>query len=478
MPRTAAVPQSWTWPAAAAAQADARPRERLDGALLLVGLVALAALVAVAYSGARFEDRAGLFDPPIAQPVVDERILTGFRDSPAPIVDATMLDGGRGEAIVARSDGTLHRLDPFTGVFRDEKIPDHLGLTGKVAQISSGCGGLAGSAPPPPCPAGDDLFVLGAGGRLVTRSGTDRWRVLLDDAAWEGRQGRLVTQDDVVTWGATEDGRWVLVLAGAQGAALFDQRDLRWLLVEGDEPVVRMGGAETRLVVAGTTFWLANAGGLGRIRAGDEPALEWSSDTELTVRDLAVSGNGEVLAVIEGPCDEGNHEGCLSLRRVAAPDAMDVLVGEEEINPELADDTTHHAALQAGKVVTLGDGGINVYVPERRAWETLASGKVDAFHAVENEEQLYAAVGGQVLQIANGEIIDIWNLHGAPFSQVHAVDDDTVLVLDRAGAIRNAVSGAVLAPARWGRPRRRSLCDGSQRRPDACSRRPGRCAGA
>ncbi len=427
-----------------AAQRAARPLERLDApfALLAVGLFALFVLAGLA--GALTIDRMGFFDPAVMRALPDDRILTNMRDYDAPIVDAVALGNGSGDVLIGRNDGTIHRLEPSNGLIAEETLPKGRdALISPLAALSAGCGWLGGSSED--CPSPDRAFALSDAGGLAMRDADGDWSIMLPDRPWIGLEERPVQQRDVQAWAVSDSGRWLLIDAGTQGAALFDQSDMRWI-IPGNQQRLADGreAGPLHIVPDGERFVLGTARGLGELRPGiANPTFEWSADQEAAVLDLDRTAEGQIVALLEGPCDRGGED-CLSIERIDAGSQRRLLVGEQERDGALSADSLHHATMQNGQLVTLGAAGIHSYDPEVRSWRRLAAGLVDSFHATDAGETLVAAIGERIVKIQGARIAQEWNREGAPFRQIELMRDGGILALDAKGRLLEVTARALL----------------------------------
>lgn len=88
--------------------ADPRPRQRLDGALLVIGAALIAVAAAGSYAAASWIVASGRLDPPLVTEVQDRRILTDYRDNASPMRDMVAVGD---ELLLGRQDGSVDRFD-------------------------------------------------------------------------------------------------------------------------------------------------------------------------------------------------------------------------------------------------------------------------------------------------------------------------------------------------------------------------------
>ena len=424
----------------------ARLRERLDLPLAAIVLTGVLALAAVGYFAAQAADRSGWFDPPILRPLPDARILTNLRDSNAPFVGGAALADGEGPVVLLREDGQMAQFDETTGLVSTWAVTSKdTRLQSPVTALSAGCNNL--QTPDTPCPDPDRLFLLSEGGGLVESDTGRSWSLRLSDTPWIGADGKPVEQDDVQAWGASAAGRYVAVYAGDAGLAIFDQQRDAWRPV-ADPGRLQAAAAEgpVHLLAKGAEFWLGTAQGFARLTARPTGAvLDWSGNAALRVRDLDLTTDGDLLALVEGPCERGGGAGCLSIGRVSGLDDFDPLVGEQEKIATLATTSLRHAVMQNGKLVVVDETGLFSYDSRQRTWATLVAGGVDAFHVAAADGTITATLANKLVQIKAGRVALQRDVQGGPFTQVEVAEDGLILGLARDGQLRNLQNNSVLA---------------------------------
>ncbi|MCB1387924.1 MAG: peptidoglycan-binding protein [Rhodobacteraceae bacterium] len=421
-------------------QALVGPRARLDGASVLLLVLGLIGFGLAGFGVAVFIDVTGYFDPQVRRPLEDLRALRNFRDSDAPIIGAAALADGAGQIAILRADGVLTLVDPATGILDSDDVP--AGLQSPPVALSAGCGVIEPASGA--CTAADSLYVQSRDGGLAERSASGTWRIVLPDRVWTGLEGTPVQQAEVGSWAASTDGRWIAMVAGTQGAAIFDTLANSWLIPEQQDPLLAAG--TVRVVADGSSFWLIGGQGLGHLApVGEHAILGWSSDLDFVAEDLSISPSGHRLAVIEGRCEEGDAPDCLRLAELTPPFTLRTLVGEQARFPDLSAAGLDHAQMQDGIIVTLGAAGIHAYDPEMRGWRVLHQGPVDAYFAAETGT-LLATQGNTVLRIGNGRVTAAREAQGGPFTEVLLVGT-RALGLARNGALRDLDTDAILLPA-------------------------------
>lgn len=405
-------------------------RGRADPALLAVLAAGIAALGLAGWTFARVEDARGFLDPPVVEEIEDPRILTDYRAPSAPIVD--MVPNGF-HAFAGRSDGIIHRYDMRTGLFSEEQLPGAPALAGPLSFLSSAC------ADGVDCPAGDTMFAVTETGGLAARRG-DGWRTVISDSAWIGADGKPVDLPQVTLWALSDDGRWLLASAGAQGLGLFDQRGSVWV------PVAQRGAVSdpAHLHFAHDRFWLGGPGGLETIQPA-RPMDRVAVTGVGAVLDLERTADGDLLILQTAACPGGT---CLSIWQARGPMDLRRLVGETAISPGLSATALSHAAFQDGRAVVLGAAGVHAYDPKTRGWTVLEPGAVDAFHAGPDGRSILAAAGAKVVRVSGGRIA--WEAQTPDrVVQILPGPGDVVLALLRNGSVvdLNRPGPAVIVPS-------------------------------
>lgn len=426
-------------------QRDARPAERVDRVSLTVAALTVLLLVGIAWLIARSEDRAGQFDPPAVRPLPDARILENLRDGTAPFVAAVALGNGAGDVVVARRDGTLTQVNPVTGVLRSRANPlDQDGLESPLALLSAGCGWIdptqTGCADP------DALFAVTEGGGLAERQRGNRWRTLVSDRPWTGLTGKPVQQQAVIGWAASDDGRFVVVNAGAEGLGLFDQNRAEWIVPEDQQALLDAAKeGSVHIVPEGDVFWFASRNGLGRLRAGaGRPALEWSEDRATAFLHLTETRSRGVMAVIERRCPGNGAPGCRAVVEVRGLDAWTPLIGEENLFGDLATPRISHVAEQDGRLITIGQDGIYRYDPTRRSWSQLSVAPVDSYFVETGGARIHAAMNNEIVTVRAGNVSARLADRKGPFTQIMPMPGGGLIGLNDKAELHDLTADKVL----------------------------------
>ncbi|MBT6544530.1 MAG: hypothetical protein HOL77_10720 [Rhodobacteraceae bacterium] len=428
---------------------DAKVRERFDTPLAIIAGFGALALMGLGYFTSLALDLAGAFDPYVVRPLPDARILTNLRDSDAPFVAGATLSDGEGSVVLLREDGQLIHFDEPTGLVSHAVIdPIAEGLQSELLALSAGCGrSLVGDAATP-CPEPNRLYGLSENGGIIESDTGRDWRVRLRDSPWQGRDGKPVKQSDVTAWASSADGRYIAVLAGAKGLAVFDQQTDHWDIVGGIELLMtdEALGAPIHLLSHDNTFWFGSSQGLAQVSLrAQSPQLDWTADTGMSVRDLTVTAQGDLVALLSGACSQGSPSDCLSIEKVNGLDQRVILVGEIEKIATMSDDTIRHAVLQGTKIVVVDQAGLFSYDQTRRTWETLTFGTVDAFWVNAQDGDVTATMSDKLVQVSAGRVSLRRQLEGGPFVQLEVTSAGRILGLGRNGELRDLKNNKILA---------------------------------
>lgn len=436
---------------------DGRFRDRFDGAAaLLLALFVLGAGLVGLYGKAAI-DREGYADPDILRPLPDERLLTNLRDSDAPFVGMAPLGNEASKVLFLRQDGQSTLFDPETEIFSTDRLPDGLIDLGRDPPVLLG-GGCGWVEPPSSvaCPYATSAFVLTENGGVLQRSGNGRWSTLLATDAWIGLRGVPIDMEDVTAWATSRDGRWVALVAGPDGAAVFDESTGAWHVPDGQAALVAASeDGDLGLVPDRDGFWVPSSRGLGFIGIASrnaEPDLTWSANRNTRFRDLEVAPDGRVLAITEDSCSTAGSA-CLSISEVRGVDDLSVIVGETEAIPELSNASLDYAVLQSGRPVTVGTAGVHSYDPQRREWATLLAGAPATWFA-DAESTLWVSQGDQLYRFSGARANGQWTVDTGPFEQLAVLDQTSLVGLNLRGDLvllpenRTLLRGQSNLPAR------------------------------
>lgn len=428
------------------AERNATMRERWDKPLGFILLCASVVFALLGFVGAVATNRAGWLDPPILEPVPDDRILTNLRDSTADYTGGAALGNGVGPHLLLRADGQLIQFDEPTGLIRTHNLDMmEIGLTTEVVGLSAGCGWQEPVPGAVSCLDPNAIFLRSADGGLIQGDTSNHWRTRLRDVPWEGLSGNPVEQEDVTAWASSENGRWVAVLAGSNGLALFDQQGDQWIVPPGqDRLVAAQDTGQVHLVPHQNRFWIGTVRGLAVIDVTEESLqLKWT-DEEMRVVDLDVTPDNRTLTLVQGACEIGNDVDCLSIQERRSITEALTLVGERERIGDLSDVKMADAVLQGELVVTVSPSGVYSYSSARRTWQTIEKGEVDAHWTSAETGEILATFDNEYVKIYGGLVQDRRTVQGGPYSQIEKSKLGRVLGLDSTGQIRDLLENRML----------------------------------
>lgn len=399
--------------------ADPRPRQRLDGALLVIGAALIAVAGAASYAAVSWMAASGRLDPPLVAEVQDRRILTDYHDNTSPKRDMVAVGD---DLLVGRQDGSVDRFDMAGRTFAAESLPRSDQFSGDLALLSTDC-------PAAGCPDGASVYAVTAQGGLAERR-NGSWQVLLGDGAFRAADGTPVEQADVAGWAVSDDGRFVLVNAGSKGLGLFDQRSGVW------RHRAAIDNADRGPLFHAGAFWLGAKDGLHRLPP-DQPSFDAAKTlvpgVEGEILDLADSVSDGLLALRRSACADGQG-GCLSLLGVSPEGGVAVLHAELQLDPNLNDSGLSHVALQGEDLVTLAAAGVHVYASAARHWTTLAAQEPTAHFAETDGRRLLVGLPDSFLVISDGKVARRTSLD-SPLRQILPGAGTEIFGLDSRGRV-------------------------------------------
>jgi hypothetical protein len=302
---------------------------------------------------------------------------------------------GDGALFAARRNGTVHRLGLASRTWSEEAVdPDGL-FTSAIAVLQPGCGY---PLPNPACAAPDALYAVTENGGVAVRE-RGRWRTLIGDDAFTGRDGNPVERAAIAAMAATAGGRFLVFGTERQGIGIFDARDRRWVAVPDDVQEAMFGTAAPAaprvvrvLADHDGRVWVGTLAGVG-ILSGLGGKLRGSRVEGLagaTLDMLPDDGGGMLVLGTEAcPGPAGARGGaCTALRRVSRRGAVtEIVAGETERNDFDDADIIHVAAINVAasneaaggmRIRAFGRKGVYDYVPDRRRFELVCRGEVTA----------------------------------------------------------------------------------------------------
>ncbi len=416
-------------------------RERLDFAFLgVVGAVVLVAIIGLTL--------LYVLQPevPLWEPIRDERILTNVRDKldKDPLVDA-VYDHARGQLVVARGNGLVHRYSPATGLWERERIgPIVKKELSALDQLQMGCGppGTEGLAP---CPMADRLWAVTRDGGLAVREAAG-WRTLVSDKAFRKSDGIPVSGKELTKLQVSTDGNWLLAVANddelGDQLGLYRTANAHWQSL-GASPV---GRVETLAWWDGR-FWLGGTEGLASLTpSGDGPRAVPLEDIAYSIRVVEPQSGRGLWVLGHQPCPEGASGGAgerLQLRLVRAGGVVEEVIGEAACLPELDSAALRFVQDQGDYFLAQTLNGIYVYTHIGHRWTRLVEGEITATSEDQTDTGLWYARPGEVGWIQGGKVLGRWTLPAdeARIRQLVHTDTGMALGLSDAGSILRFARG-------------------------------------
>jgi hypothetical protein len=408
--------------------------ERMDAAsAAFVGAVLLT-ILAVAGGGAyAYLARR---DKPMVYPIADARKLVNVRDGLSRgdgggerFLDAAYASGAR-ELYISRTGGLLHRFQPDTGLWSEErpqkllKETQHTDLS-DFTMLRAGCGADAFAAAGA-CADPDILWGRTDRGGLAYRRGGE-WRTLFDETRWLGADGEPVDLAGLTAAGVSGDGALAVLFSRDHGKdvhtmGVYDVIRRSWLDVSPDLRK-SLPAEPNRVRHAGDSFWIGGRHGLGWLGTSDDERFSGSGKAKLTagmtslrgeVLDIQALGQtGEALALMKSACPGGAKDGakegakesseCLRLARIKGRHAEpEFLIDETNVFTALSAGDLHFADVHGGKLIAAGRKGVYCYDPDLRRWERLDAGEVTAVLTVTPGREFVYGRSNGVDGVVNG----------------------------------------------------------------------------
>ncbi|MCW2243160.1 hypothetical protein [Azospirillum canadense] len=420
------LPRFRAWRRSRQQEADARARRlplrgRLDAVMLGFLLALVAGLGAAAYSGTEAARRLGWLDPAVVEPVPDERILDNLRgDLPGRPLLAGAWHADDGVLTISQAGGAVHRYHPATGLWsREWPAAEATGLASDLVQLRGGCGG--DPAARQGCADAAPLWGLGERGALVRRL-DGRWRAVLGDSAFVGRDGKPVDGDALTTAALSADGEWLFLGTKAQGGGLYSVSERRWTPLDKAQDVLPDGSLERAVSWRGE-FAVGGPGGLAFLDPrGNTPSARRLAAIDGAIADLLVDDSGRLLVLEKRACAEGG-DGCLRVSALDRPGgSVSLLMDERNRYAELDSAALFFADLQGRTLVVAGRTGVYAYDPALRRWTRLDDRPVLSVTRV-RDRVVYGYSGGAA-RVVQAAVQRRWELPGKQVAQIVTLGPD------------------------------------------------------
>jgi len=410
-------------------------RARIDGVLLtgiVLGLVGAALVLFLIFQVA---DLLGFRERTLIQPLSDARKLENIRDEIADKkLSAVTWHPTDNRLYLAQEGGRVHRYDPRTRLWSSETpFAEGDGITTDLVGLRSGNG-------VDPDVAEDDAPVLwarSAGDGLAMR-GSSGWRTVIGDTRLTDSEGNPVDDSMLTDAAISADGSWLAVGTKGAGVGLYDLERRSWI-----EPAEVWHDTLSRLMPRATVtrvafwrdrFWIGGPEGLLSFRPSRAgPVLMDDTILDYAITDLDADPDGGLWVLAEKPCLQ-DESLCKWMGVLTEPNAIEVLMDERNIFPEL-DLATLSFAHQSGSVLTLaGDAGIFIYYTGQRRWSKPFDGRILEVLPLESEGGFaFGYVGG--FGYCNSGQVDIWSVAGQQVVALSGRSRNELLALTSTGRV-------------------------------------------
>lgn len=396
------------------ARSEATPlRQRIDLVLLVMLVSATLVLSGIWSFGVGLSNRYGVFDPPVVQPIADERLTSNVRDD---LVGSALRDAvyhaPERRIYAAQEGGVIHTYDPATRLWTSERpfAGEHL-ITSELSQLRSGCGRDVEAARSDLCPDPKTIWAMSEHGGLLRRT-DGAWHVVMGDVAWTGKRGTTVQQDALSAAAVSDDGRWLAIGTSTDGVGLYDNARGTWAAQSVIRAATTNPTTTTTIVWWEGRFWLGGPQGMVTLQPNEsQPAFAPVTDRTGTILDLDVGDDG--LYILERhACTEGSTT-CLWLGRLASPDsAATVLFDEHTVYANLNSENLVFAQQWGRRLVVAGAAGIFAYNMDLHTWERLFDKEVRLALAQPDGQGFYFVHPGGAGQLDSSGYSHFWKLDG------------------------------------------------------------------
>lgn len=360
-------------------------RSRLDAVWFVLLISVLFILVGWWLIGVVVGQWFGAFDPPVVQPVADQRILTNIRDNirENPLLDA-VFHMPEDCIYISQKGGMLHRYNPSTGLWSTEtpfsKSSKGQMLEPDIILLRSGCGTDPLSNRFRECTDEGNVWGLTANGGLVRRS-EGSWQVVKSDSVFIGSGGEPVEQEQLTAAAISPDNEWLVVGTKGNGFGIYHLKSHRWLQLKEDFLNMLPSPTVTHIAWCHDRFWIGGPGGLVSLQPGFRlPALYSLPEITGIILDLEVDQVGRLWVLEKRKCLSGGVN-CLRLSRFSFQydgQPPELLVDETNIFPDLTLEDLHFARYwgdrSQNRLIVAGSAGVFSYNARVHGWDRHFSG--------------------------------------------------------------------------------------------------------
>ncbi len=407
-----------------------RLRRRVDPVSLKLvayglGALAFAALVLVLVGRA-----SGWFDPPLAERLEDDRLLTNLRE-PGRFLDVAY-HPERGLLYIAQQGNRIHSYDPATRLWSTEEVAPP-GLGSPIVQLLAGCGADLQGGSSEPCADSSSLWGRTRLGGLAREVAGD-WEVVVPDTRMVAIDGTNPSSEDLNALVASSDGRWVLAGTARSGVGLYDVRERSWVEIPIGELEELASPVVSKVVWWRDRFWIGGPKGIAFLEPhARRPDLERVEGVDGAVLDLDAR---RALYVVErNPCENDSRLGCHRVQRLAEPErAPETILDERNRYTDLSLGDVEFAHERRGVLTLAGSRGVDTYRPASHGWKRLEQGRVLSWLGRRDSPSLVFGLEGLVVR-TEGLDARRWELPGRSPVRLFASSREEALALTDGGSL-------------------------------------------
>lgn len=352
--------------------------QRIDIGLFAWIALLLGSIIGIWVIGVRLSDRFGWLDPPLLEPIADERILTNVRDhlNERRLLDA-VFHAPDGRIYIAQEGGTIHRYHPATRLWATElPFGAETPILTDFVQLRSGCGAAPMTTRATTCPDPDSVWAVSADGGLARRQ-HGRWQVIVGETRFIGARGAPVDHADLTSAALSADNRWLVLGTKQDGIGVYDIERHTWLSLAPEVFASLPSPTVSHIVAWKERFWIGGPQGVVSLEMRrDQPRLQTDTAFIGAILDMDGEPRGALWVLEQRSCaEEGTN--CLYLSKLDAPDHEPTVLLDESnryVNVSLAE--LHFAQQVDDKLALAGQAGIFVYDTALHRWQRLFDKRV------------------------------------------------------------------------------------------------------